>query len=96
MGVRRQHLRSRRRLTSGIIPLVRDNPSITDLEVIAYAGLPVTSEGLALSLCVTDYQPRAWTGADVPLLENLADVVATQIELRLRSSGAGTASEVGA
>ena len=44
-------------------PLVRDNPAIRDLGVVAYAGVPlVTRRGHALgTLCVIDHQPRAWT-----------------------------------
>lgn len=97
MGVRRQHLRSRRRLTSGIIPLVRDNPSITDLEVIAYAGLPVTSEGLALgSLCVTDTSRVGGPERTYLFWKTSPMWWRPRSNCDSRSSGAGTASEVGA
>ena len=44
-------------------PLVRDNLAIRDLEVVAYAGVPlITAEGHVLgTLCVIDHQPRLWT-----------------------------------
>jgi GAF domain-containing protein len=43
-------------------PLVRDNPAIADLGVVAYAGIPlVTSGGQAIgSFCAIDSKPRPW------------------------------------
>ncbi|NIP78146.1 MAG: GAF domain-containing protein [Gemmatimonadetes bacterium] len=40
-------------------PLVRDNPAIEALNVIAYAGIPLTLDGQPLgSFCVIDGEPR--------------------------------------
>lgn len=65
-------------------PLVYDLPSVTELEIIAYAGIPLTtSEGANIgSFCVIDHQPRHWTDEDIELLEDLAASVMTEIELR--------------
>ena len=65
-------------------PLVRDNPAIEDLGVVAYAGAPIiTRDGHALgSLCVIDHSPRHWTRDQVDMLVDLAAAVATEIELR--------------
>jgi signal transduction histidine kinase len=65
-------------------PLVRNNLAIPDINVIAYAGIPlITTDGYALgSFCVIDGQPRRWTEADIALLTDLAASVMTEIELR--------------
>ena len=64
--------------------LVRENLAIRDLDVIAYAGIPlVTTDGLILgSFCAIDSQPRGWTARDIEILKNLAESVMTEIELR--------------
>jgi len=65
-------------------PLVRDSLAIRDLNVVAYAGIPlITSMGHALgTLCVIDHKPRAWTGEQIETLKTLAAAVLAQIELR--------------
>ena len=42
-------------------PLVRDNPAVTDMALVAYAGVPLrTASGLVLgALCAMDGHPRA-------------------------------------
>jgi len=66
-------------------PLVRDNPAIPDLGVVAYAGIPlVTSDGHVLgSFCIIDHQPRVWSEQDIAILTDLAAAVVTEIELRV-------------
>ena len=66
-------------------PLVRDNLAITDLNVIAYLGIPlVTPDGHVLgSFCAIDTEPRRWTDDEVATLADLARAVSTEIELRL-------------
>jgi len=63
--------------------LVRDNPAISEMGVVAYAGIPlITSEGHVLgSFCAIDTQPRQWSDDDVALLTDLAAAVMTEIEL---------------
>jgi diguanylate cyclase (GGDEF)-like protein len=55
--------------------------------VRAYLGSPFSAEGSPIgALCVIDQQPRAWTGDDRQVIEDLAMAVATDIELRLRAA----------
>ncbi len=65
-------------------PLVRDNAAVTELGVVAYAGVPLlTSDHHALgALCAVDVMPRAWSAEDIALLSDLAVMVVAQIELR--------------
>jgi len=67
-------------------PLLRTNPAIQDLGVIAYAGVPVYGyEGQALgSFCAIDTQPHAWTDVDLATLNDLtklAEACVAQFEL---------------
>lgn len=65
-------------------PLVHDNLAITDLNVIAYAGIPiVTSNGHAIgSFCAIDHKPREWKQSEIDILSKLAAAAMTEIELR--------------
>jgi hypothetical protein len=65
-------------------PLVQDNLAIPDLNVIAYAGIPLmTSNNVVLgSFCVIDDRPRVWTEDEIYILSELAASVMTEIELR--------------
>jgi len=64
--------------------LVRENPAVRELNVVAYAGVPlVTREGHALgTLCAIDVEPHRWSDQDVTLLRDLARVAIEQIEAR--------------
>ncbi len=65
-------------------PLVRDNPAIEQLGVIAYAGVPITSSsghGLG-SFCVIDGRPRVWSADELAVLHDLAAAAVAEIELR--------------
>lgn len=65
-------------------PLVMDNPAIADLNVIAYAGIPLILDGQALgSFCVIDHEPRQWTDRQIEILRGLAASAMTEIELRV-------------
>jgi hypothetical protein len=61
--------------------LLRDNPAIRDIGVIAYAGIPlIDADGHALgTLCVIDSRPRHWTTDQVQMLSDLAASVVTEI-----------------
>lgn len=63
--------------------LLRDNPAIRDMGVIAYAGVPlIDPDGHVLgTLCVIDSRPRHWTTHQVQLLSDLAASVVTEINL---------------
>lgn len=65
-------------------PLVRENLAIRDLDVIAYAGIPlITSDGHVLgSFCAIDGKPRTWSAQDLTVLTELAGSAMTIIELR--------------
>lgn len=67
-----------------IHPLVSRSAAVTDHGLVAYAGIPLlTPDGHAFgSLCVGDVQARAWTVAELEILQDLADAVATEVELR--------------
>ena len=65
-------------------PRLRDNLAVRDLDVRAYAGVPLTTSGghTLGSFCVIDTQPRDWTEEEIATLRTLADSVQTEIELR--------------
>ena len=62
-------------------PELRDNLAIRDMDVIAYAGIPLkTSAGQVLgTLCVIDDKPRRWTDEEISLLTDVADAVQAQL-----------------
>lgn len=64
-------------------PVLKDNLAIRDMNVIAYAGIPlIDSDGHALgTLCTIDDHPRVWTRHQVALLKDIADSVLREIEL---------------
>jgi formate hydrogenlyase transcriptional activator len=65
-------------------PLVRDNRAVSELGIVAYAGIPLTTpEGHTLgAFCVVDAQPRVWKDEEVEVLRNLAASVMTEIGTR--------------
>jgi signal transduction histidine kinase len=67
-------------------PLVRDNCAVSELGVIGYAGMPLTTtDGFTLgSLCAIDTKPRHWTASELELLRDFARQVMSEIELRVR------------
>jgi formate hydrogenlyase transcriptional activator len=65
-------------------PLVKDNRAVSELGIIAYAGIPLTTtDGHTLgAFCVTDSQPRQWKDEEVEVLRSLAASVMTEIGTR--------------
>ncbi len=65
-------------------PLVMDNPAVYGLQIISYAGMPLTmSNGMTLgSFCVVDRNPHVWTDEELIMLADLSGAVMTEIELR--------------
>ena len=65
-------------------PLVRLNPAVKEMGIVAYAGIPlVTSDGHTIgSFCVIDSKPRLWGFEDVEMLQELAGCVMHEIEGR--------------
>ncbi|QFR97447.1 GAF domain-containing SpoIIE family protein phosphatase [Streptomyces tsukubensis] len=65
-------------------PRTRSSEAVSELRVIAYAGMPLTdADGQPVgSLCAIDHQPREWSKDE---LHDLADLTAAcSVELRLR------------
>lgn len=69
---------------SRVDPVLCDLPPTIALDVVAYLGVPLlTSTGEAIGiLCAIDFEPRAWTDADVTAVEDLAATVMAYIEAR--------------
>jgi GAF domain-containing protein len=65
-------------------PVVKGNPAIEEMRVIAYLGVPlITRKGETLgSLCAIDHVPREWTERDRAVLRDLAAATVTEVELR--------------
>lgn len=57
-------------------PVLSHNQAITDLGVVAYAGVPLTAtNGEPIgSLCAVDTAPREWSDANLALLRQLAPI----------------------
>jgi PAS domain S-box-containing protein len=68
-------------------PLTRESRATSESGVVAYASVPLsTADRLTLgSLCVVDFQPRAWTADEVETLRDLAAFAAAEIDDRVRS-----------
>ena len=66
-------------------PRMRDNPSISEIGAIAYAGVPVRDpDGLIVgTLCAVDNEPRVWTPSEIALLRELAAVCSSEVCLRI-------------
>jgi hypothetical protein len=79
-------------------PLVRENPAIQDIGVVAYAGIPlVTQGGHALgTLCVIDSRPREWSPAQLETLRELAGAVMATVDLRTAAASGAAASTASA
>jgi len=79
-------------------PLVRDNLAIPDLNVIAYAGMPLVDvDGRVIgSLCAIDGQPRRWSDEDLAVLVDLADACSSELQLRAMRERAGQAAALAA
>lgn len=64
-------------------PVLRDNPAVPDLGVVAYLGIPlIVEDGLVLGgLCAIDHQARFWTSEQVGMLSDLAQLTLSEIRL---------------
>jgi GAF domain-containing protein len=63
--------------------VLHDNLAIRDLDVVAYAGVPlIDDQANALgTLCVIDNKPRVWTDRQIEMLASIAAAVRAEIEL---------------
>jgi hypothetical protein len=78
-------------------PVLKDNLAIRDLNVVAYAGIPLVDSGGQVlgTLCAIDHRPRQWSARQVALLSDLAASVTREIELT-RAAGANGAKSAAA
>jgi two-component system, sensor histidine kinase len=69
-------------------PRVQRNPAVTELGVMAYLGMPIsTPDGYLLgSLCAVGTVPRKWSPADLKNLSDLAAAVCREVELSEQST----------
>ena len=65
-------------------PMGRDNLAYRELDVVGYAGVPLTtSDGLRLgALCAIDHTPRQWSEEQLETLRELAVAAMSELELR--------------
>ncbi len=64
--------------------LVKDNPAVREIGVVAYAGVPLhDDENNALgALCAIDFKPRVWTHHELEVLEVIARQISAEFALR--------------
>ena len=64
--------------------LVKDNLAIGDIGVMAYAGMPLFDVGGESfgSFCAIDTKPRTWTEAELEVLETLAAIAMSEMQLK--------------
>jgi PAS domain S-box-containing protein len=64
-------------------PWLASNRAIGELGMVAYAGVPIRSEGEVVgAFCVSDGSPREWSEEDVRVLGDLAALVEEEVALR--------------
>jgi GAF domain-containing protein len=68
-------------------PVVRNNLAIRDLNVIAYAGVPLLTpdDHVLGSLCAIDTEPRVWSSTELELLRDFAASAMAHLEHRMAS-----------
>ncbi|MFE3996100.1 SpoIIE family protein phosphatase [Streptomyces goshikiensis] len=75
---------------------LRTHPGVTDLGIIACAGMPLTdTDGLVLgSLSALDHQPRTWEPGELCDLEDLGAACSAELRLRILSARNRSAQQV--
>jgi signal transduction histidine kinase/CheY-like chemotaxis protein len=75
-------------------PVLRDNLAVSDIGVIAYAGVPlVSADGLVMgSFCAIDIEPREWSEDDLATLRDLAEAAMDELGQTLAHAAAEAAS----
>ncbi|MDF9717821.1 GAF domain-containing SpoIIE family protein phosphatase [Nocardioides sp. ChNu-99] len=68
-----------------ILELTRTSLAIPDLDVVAYAGMPLTdAEGEVFgALCAIDHEPRTWSPEELQVLTDLAEACSAELRLRI-------------
>jgi GAF domain-containing protein len=76
-------------------PRVRDNLALTDVDVVAYAGMPLVDldGGVVGSLCAIDSRPREWSEEELDTLADLAGACSAELQLRSAVGRAAVADE---
>lgn len=65
------------------VPGLADNPAITDLDVIGYAGVPLRAHGFVLgAFCAIDPRAHDWSDEELALLNDLASACSAEIHVR--------------
>lgn len=61
-----------------------DCPALHDLDVVAYAGVPLVLTGgfVVGALCAIDHEPHEWSEGDLRILTDLARMVSSMLDLR--------------
>ena len=73
-------------------PLTKDHPALREMNIIAYAGIPLFLDGQPLgSFCVVDEKPRDWSERDIAVLKDLANSAMSEIALRVATEEAESA-----
>ena len=64
--------------------LVKENLAIPEIGVMAYAGMPLFDKGGESfgSFCAIDTKPRTWTDAELEVLETLAAIAMSEMQLK--------------
>ena len=67
-------------------PSLADHGAVTDLGVMAYAGVPLElhTGQLIGALAAIDSVPRAWSDSEIAILDDLAALAITEVRLRLK------------
>jgi GAF domain-containing protein len=64
-------------------PVLRHNPGVRALGVVAYAGFPLFAEGHVIgTLCAIDDVPREWSPEDLEVIADLAALAQSELDLR--------------
>jgi len=76
-------------------PVLQSNLAIRDMNVIAYAGVPIRSTGASLplgSFAAIDSKPRTWTETELANLQNLAGMAEAVVFLESKASAYSSAA----
>ena len=64
-------------------PVLRHNPGVRELGMVAYAGFPLYAEGHVIgTLCAIDDVPREWSPEDLEVIADLAALAQSELDLR--------------
>lgn len=76
-------------------PLLRDGPTVSELGIVAYAGVPLTTPaGQAIgTVFVADRRARAWPPKDLAVLQELAHVAGRELVWAERAARGGRAGD---